>query len=143
MVVSCNKCERVYVVSRTARLKICNGCDIGFVCWRCRGEQQEAPTKNKLNNYCIDCEIVRKERKKSDEMKKKAEIMLNDWMKVNPAWEEKEKAEYLAAKASAAENKWNRYDKMVFVQNKLESFIRIMRGEEEMKAAINNIPQKQ
>lgn len=76
-------------------------------------------------------------------MKKKAEIMLNDWMKVNPTWEEKEKAEYLAAKASAAENKWKRYDKMVFVQNKLESFIRIMRGEEEMKAAINNIPQKQ
>lgn len=136
MVVSCNKCERVFVISKTARLQICKGCDVGFVCWMCRGEQQDEIHSNKSEYYCRDCEIVRKEQKKLDELKKKAEIMLDDWMKVNPTWEEKEKAEYLAAKASKAENKWNRVEKISFVQNKLTNFIKVMKDKEDMNAIL-------
>lgn len=111
----------------------------------CRGEQQdEIPADlSKSEYYCRDCEIVRKERKKFDELKKKAEIMLDVWMKVNPTWEEKEKAEYLAAKASEAENKWKIYDKIAFVQDKLTSFIKVMKDEEDMKSALNKSSQPQ
>jgi hypothetical protein len=97
----------------------------------CRGEQQDEIPANKTY-YCRDCEIVLKEQKKLDELKKKARIMLDDWMRVNPAWEEKEKAEYLAAKASSAENKWNKSEKVAFIQSKLTTFITVMENDQKM-----------
>lgn len=95
--------------------KQCVGCDIGDICYKCWERYEK-------KYYCIDCDVNRREIKRHEKCKIKAQKMLDEWISLNPYWQSDQKAAYM----EKCSEEWEKSKKQEFLKNKLDTYMKLL-----------------